>query len=134
MIKYIISSLAFAVLLASSLLITPASAQTYNPFKDACTSRTGDSSVCRDSQGPADVNNNRIVGPNGVLTKAVGLLSVLVGIAAVIVIIISGIRMIVSAGDSKSVVAARNGILYAVIGLLIALLAQAIVIFVLRRV
>lgn len=87
--------------------------------------------VCKENQSTA--TDNPIVGPKGVVTRGVYFLSLVGGVLAVIVIIISGLRFIMSQGDSNSISSAKRGIIYAVIGLLIAATAQIIVAFVLSK-
>lgn len=97
-----------------------------------CEGEAANSAVCRDNQSTA--SENPIFGPSGILTRVIHILSILVGIAAVVVIMISGLRMTVSQGDPNTVATARRSLLYAVFGIVIAALAQAIVIFVLRKI
>lgn len=121
--------LAAAVLVGTVLTVTTgqvALAQTVDPLSEACKQSQG-SSVC---EATAD---NPLYGSNGVITKATQIVATLVGVAAVIMIIIGGFKYITSTGDPNSVNSAKNTILYAVIGLVIALSAQAIAIFVLRK-
>jgi hypothetical protein len=79
-------------------------------------------------------DTNPIVGPEGIITKAVGILSIIIGVVAVIVLIWSGLRFILSQGDSGKISTARSQIIYAVVGIVVAGLAQAIVQLVLKRV
>jgi hypothetical protein len=78
-------------------------------------------------------DSNPIVGPEGLLTRAVNILSIVIGIVATIVLIWSGLRYVMSQGDSGKITTARSQIIYAVVGIIIAALAQAIVHFVLKR-
>lgn len=90
--------------------------------------------MCKeDSTDNDNTTENPIYGPQGILTKAINILSFIIGIVAVFAIIVSGIRFVVSAGDSNAVASARNGIIYAVAGLAVVALAQTIVLFVLNR-
>ncbi len=89
--------------------------------------------ICDDNQSGASDSDNPIVGPNGIVTKAVQILTIVMGIAAVIVIIISGIKFVTSGGNSENIDKAKKGLTYAVVGLLIAIFAQAIVSFVLHK-
>lgn len=72
-------------------------------------------------------------GREGIITIVINILLAIVGTTAVIVIIVGALRMVLSAGNEKTVESARNTILYAVIGLIIAVLAFAIVNFVVGR-
>lgn len=74
-----------------------------------------------------------LVGPGGVLTTTVYILGIVVGVAAVIVIIISGLRMVLSAGDSNAISAARRSLVFAIVGLVVAAAAQFLVAFVLKN-
>ena len=58
----------------------------------------------------------------------------IVGALALLMIVISGLRYILAGGDAQKTAGAKQGIVYALVGLAIALLAQAIVVFVVRRV
>ena len=84
-----------------------------------------------DDQSLSPPEDNPIIGPNGVLTKAIDILSLIVGVACVLVIIISGLRFIVSAGDSNAISSARHSLIYAVVGLLIVIAARILVLFIL---
>ncbi len=113
----------FAVVLASATVL----AATVDPLKGAC-DRANRSPVCQNT-----TNENPVFGPKGLVTRATQIVTVIVGIAAVIMIIIGGFKYVTSSGDSSSVESAKNTILFAVIGLVIALVAQAIVLFILRK-
>lgn len=89
--------------------------------------------ICDDDATNNSDQDNPLFGPKGLVTKGVQVFAIIVGIAAIFVIVISGLRFVVSNGDSNSVASARNAILYAVIGLIIAALAQVIVNFVLSK-
>jgi len=71
---------------------------------------------------------------NGIITTVLDVLSVVVGLIAVVMIIISGLRFVLSGGDSANTNSARNSIIYAIVGLVIVALAQIIVRYVLSRV
>lgn len=94
-------------------------------------------SFCKadDNQNQAHANDNDspLTGPDGVLTKAMDILALIVGIACVLVIIISGLRFVVSAGDTNAISSARRSLLYAVVGLLIVVMARALVRFILNK-
>ena len=120
----VIYSAILSIVIAAGIA-TPVFAQT-DPLIEAC-KQAPDSSVC---DAKAD---NPLYGPNGVITKATQILGIVVGIAAVIMIIIAGFKYITSGGDPNGVNSAKNTILYAVIGLVIALSAQAIALFVLKK-
>jgi hypothetical protein len=90
-------------------------------------------SVCAENAKPQTPTNNSVFGPNGLFTKAAGIVSILVGIASVIFIIVGGFRYAMSSGDSNNIKGAKDTILYAIIGLGVALFAQAIIVFVLNK-
>lgn len=89
------------------------------------------STVCRSDASSS--TNNPLVGPDGIITRITQIFALVIGVFAVFAIIISGLRLILSAGDSNAVTKSRNAILYAVVGLLVVVFAQIIVSFVLSR-
>lgn len=109
------------------------SAAAFDLFGSACTPDTSDATVCKDNDTGQTQADNRIYGPNGIVTKIVTVLSIIIGVAAVIVIIIAGIQYMVSTGDPTKVNNAKNAIIYAVIGLVIAVAARTIVVFVIGK-
>lgn len=64
---------------------------------------------------------------NKALNSSVTLILIAVGVAAFIMIIVSGIQMTVSAGNPKSVAAAKGRLTWAIIGLILALLSFVII-------
>ncbi len=98
-----------------------------DPFETVCDDTSNTSPVCN---GETD---NPISGSDGVLIKVVEILSYAIGVAAVIMLILGGLKYITSGGDSNAIASAKNTILYAIIGVLVALAAQAIIIFVIRK-
>lgn len=90
-----------------------------------------DSTVCKSDASKS--SDNPLVGPNGVITRVIQIFSLVIGVVAIFAIIISGLRLIISAGDSNAVAKARRSILYALVGLLVVGFAQVIVSFVLSR-
>lgn len=68
------------------------------------------------------------------IANVANILLFIVGAIAVIMIIISGIRYVVSQGDSGAVKSAKDTILYSVIGLVVAIFAYAIVNFVIENI
>ena len=57
----------------------------------------------------------------------------IIGALALLVIVISGLRYILATGDPQKTAKAKEGIVYALVGLAVALMAQAIVVFVVKR-
>lgn len=76
----------------------------------------------------------KLGGPNGIITKVVDLMSIIVGVIAVIMIIISGIRFVTSNGDTNKITSARNTFIYALVGLVLVAFAQVIVKLVLTKI
>lgn len=128
-----ISRLLFVALAGLSLsLVAAAPVAAVDVVAPNCEGEAVNSAVCRDNQSTA--SENPIFGPSGILTRVINILSILVGIAAVIAIMISGLRMTLSQGEPNTLATARRSLLYAVLGIVVAALAQAIVIFVLRKI
>lgn len=88
--------------------------------------------VCQATDSQKNHNDKNPV--ISIIKAAINVLSFIIGIAAVITIVVSGIRMIVSGGDSNAVASARTGLLYALIGIAVVILAQTLVVFVLDKV
>lgn len=109
------------------LLLTHSDAA--NVFNKPCSySRGPRTSVCKEVAGAS--RQNPII---NIIKATINIISILAGIAAVIGIIVSGLRMILSGGDTEAAASARNGLLYSLIGIAVIALAQAIVVFVLNR-
>lgn len=105
----------------------------------AVTSTAGAVDVFKACSGAAETEvckgrDDKVFGPNGILTKVINLLLTIIGIIAVVMIVVGGIRYTTSAGDSGQINNARDTIIYAVVGLVIAIMAYAIVNFVLARI
>ena len=75
-----------------------------------------------------------LIGSNGVFTRITNTVLYAVGIISVIMLIYGGLRYVVSGGDSKKVIDAKNTIIYAIIGLIVAILSYAIVNFVINAI
>ena len=67
------------------------------------------------------------------IENTVNILSIIVGVVSVIVIILSGLKFIISNGDSSRVNSARSSLIWAIVGLFIAALAHLIVTMVLQK-
>jgi hypothetical protein len=89
-----------------------------------------DSTVCRDRQA----SSNPLTGKDGLIIKIARIVGVIAGAAAVIIIIISGLRYVLSNGDTKQATDSRNALLYALVGLVIIVIAESIISFVINRV
>ncbi len=133
MIRTLLLSLTISLLVLAAGMARPAYAA-FNLFEQP-RGGASDSAVCDEkaNRSGQTASNNKIYGPNGILTKVVNLLSILIGIVAVIVIIIAGIRFVISGGDATKVATAKSTILFAVVGLVVAAMAQAMIVFVLNR-
>lgn len=92
--------------------------------------------VCKDNTASKDQkpSDNRIYGPNGILTSVVRLFLTAAAVIAVIMVIIGGFKYVLSTGDPAKINSAKNTILFAIIGLAVALMAQVIIVFVVNRV
>lgn len=106
--------------------VTSVSAQV-DPFEEVCDTETSNSPICNTD------GDNPISGNDGVILRVVEILSFVIGVAAVIMLILGGLKYITSGGDSNATASAKNTILYAVIGILVSLIAQAIIVFVIRK-
>ena len=102
----------------------------YDPFKEACSGGSS-SDFCKNATQQA--SEDRIAGPNGILTKITQFIVFLAGGFAVIMVTLGGAKYTFSAGDSNAVKSAKDTILYALIGLVVALFSQAMVVFVLSK-
>lgn len=122
-----------AVLVSLFSVYTPAVpvyAADVDVLSTACEDHPGaDACIDRNDAAP----QNRIYGPNGILTKIANLISVVVGIASVIMIIIAGFKYVIASGDPSNIKSAKDTLMYAIVGLIVAAMSQAIVLFVLSR-
>jgi hypothetical protein len=138
----VLSCLLFLTVIAGGVLSNQAFAQSgcsdNNPSTPCNVLNTecppgSSATLCQANAAEQNKTSNSIYGKDGIITKAINLLSIVIGIAAVVVIIIGGLKYVLSAGDSNSINSAKNTILYAVVGLIISVVAQAIILFVLKR-
>jgi len=126
--KLLIQSLLSLVLLFFASIV-PLSSVSASTSKDAVcegVGLTGGGVGCSAPSGSRSVND--------VVELVINVLSVVVGFVAVIMIIISGLKYIISSGDSNNINSAKNTILYAIIGLVIVAMAQIIVRFILSKI
>lgn len=91
------------------------------------------SSACQDINEDQTPEDNELYGPNGVLTKAAGIIAWIGGVAAVIMIILGGFTFITGSSDPNTLSAAKKTVLYAVVGLIVMVLPSAIIRFVLSK-
>jgi hypothetical protein len=132
----LISSIKLLVIVAGVALlplIFTSNVQAVSILNHSCVNSDTSASVCQDGNTSAGAPNP-IFGPNGFLTTAIQIIAYIVGIASIIMIIISALRMVLSGGEPSTVSSARSAVLYSLIGVAIAVAAQAIVVFVLKRV
>jgi hypothetical protein len=131
--RRLITSALLLLCLATTVPVFAGNASAVDLFKHTCDSgaSASDASVCEDVQNQQDSSENPI---NKIIKAAIEVLSFIIGVAAIIVLVASGLRMILSNGDSNAVASARNGIIYAVAGIAVVAIAQGIVVFVLNRV
>ena len=105
----------------------PAFASAQGVFSNACTGDTAGSTVCSSAKQTETTTDNSFYGPNGVLIKVANIIATVTGVAAVIVIIVSGLRYILSNGESGKVTEAKDAILYALVGLVVIAAARLII-------
>lgn len=119
----------FIVSFMSLMLLVPSSVHAFDPFSKACegSEDAKNSSLCKEK---AAVDPDPIYGPNGIINKIANIIAVVAGLAAVIIIMLSGLKMIMSNGDSKKLSDSRNAIIYASIGLVVIAMARVIVGFI----
>lgn len=121
--------LALTLMVLAGLVVptlAPATAGAVDVF-DACGSgAAADTAVCKGT-------DDKVLGPNGILTNVINLLLTIIGIISVIMIIVGGIRYTTSGGDSGQINSAKDTIIYAIVGVVIAILSFAIVNWVLVK-
>jgi hypothetical protein len=113
-----------------TLAAAPAQGVRGDIFQVCQTGKASDSTVCKDSGN----SSNPLTGKDGLIIKIARIVGVIAGAAAVIIIIISGMRYVLSAGDTKQATDSRNALLYALIGLVIIVIAESIISFVINRI
>lgn len=80
---------------------------------------------------------NALPQPNANTSEIKTILSIvfaIIGALALLMITISGLRYVLSGGDSQRMAKAKDGIIYALVGLVIAITAEAIVNFVVGQI
>jgi len=82
------------------------------------------------SSRPSGTPDTLFDGSGSVFHQVADTLIYVIGAVAVIMLIVGGVRYVISQGNEKNVVAAKDTILYAVIGIVVAIAAYAIVNFV----
>lgn len=104
----------------------------FNPWESTCNNDTTGSSVCQNVNDPN--KKNPFDGSEGIVPTIANIMAAVGGLIAVIVIILSGLRMIMSSGDSAKLTQSRNAIIYASIGIVVIILSRTIIKFVLDRI
>lgn len=130
-----LACLAAVFVVGMAALPRPASAAPYNAFSNVCTGQGSDRSVCTDATNgnSQTTTNNKLFGPDGIMTKGAAILSIFVGVAALFMLSIGSFKYITSAGNATAVSGAKRTIMFSLIGVAVALLAQALIAFVLDR-
>jgi len=117
------------------ILLVPATRSVFaaeNVLNQACSGSgsAANSALCKDKDKPSTT----ILGPQGILVKAVQIVITIVGIASVVMVVIGGFKYVLSNGDAGQIASAKSTILYALIGMVIAGLSSAIISFVISKV
>jgi hypothetical protein len=108
---------------------TPANTYAADLFPDkAICDKTPNAAVCKDK-----TTRDPLSGDDGVIVKIAQIVAYIAGGVAVIVILIGGIYFITANGDANKISSARSAVINTLIGLIVVVLAQAIIIFVVRR-
>lgn len=132
--KYLTYPLIVVAMVLGLNFLAPKVQALYNPFSKVCQGHP-EAAVCKDSEKPQDIGgSNSILGVDGILMKAAGIVSIIIGLASVIMVIIGGLKYVLSQGDANSTNSAKNTVLYAAIGLAIAAMAQVIIAFIINRI
>ena len=76
------------------------------------------------------VQNLPMPSTDGVFQKALAVTFAIIGAFALLMITVSGLRYILSGGDSQKIARAKDGIIYSLVGIAVAITAEAIVHFV----
>jgi hypothetical protein len=130
LLKYTALLLSLA-LMASAIFLTP-QVSAIDVLSDTCKEAgVSGSSFCANVS--SESSQNRVLGPNGIITKITQFIIFITGAISVIMVIIGGFRYVASTGDSNGTKQAKDTILYALVGLAVAILAQVIVSFVLSK-
>jgi hypothetical protein len=120
------------VLVSVGMLARPAHTHAVDLLPE-CSGKFKDNTTCQDVNNKQTVSSNRLYGPNGLLTKAAGVIMFAGGVAAIIMIILGGFTFMTGSGDPGTLASARKTIIYAVVGLVILVLPSAIIRFVISR-
>ncbi len=118
------------VMIGALLCITTPPVMAVDVLQSGCEAG-GSTQFCQDVN--ASKGTDRILGPDGLVTKVLQVIVILTGAISVIMVVIGGMKYAFSGGDSSGVQSAKNTIMYALIGLVVAIFAQVIVSFVLSK-
>lgn len=118
-----------ALMMLAGLVTAPLAATTTAGAVEVFEACTGaaDTAVCKGK-------DDKVLGPDGLLTNVINLLLFIIGIVSLIMIIVGGFKYTTSAGDSSQLSNAKDTILYALVGLVIAIMSFAIVNWVVGRI
>ncbi|MCA9331166.1 hypothetical protein KC957_03880 [Candidatus Saccharibacteria bacterium] len=119
-----------AMLVAMPLVASAANEKLAPECSDPALATT---SVCKDVQQTQTASDNQLYGPNGVLTRAAGIIAWVGGVASVMMIILGGFTFITGSSDPNTLSAAKKTVLYAVVGLVVMVLPSTIIRFVLSK-
>lgn len=108
-------------------------AQDSTQLESICVSGTPqyDSPICEEVRKNT---SNETTGVDKTLRTVANILAYVGGFIAVVIMVLSGIRLIMSDGDSSKIAIARNSIIYAAIGIVVIIFARALVLFVINAV
>ncbi len=121
-------------LLVAPLCMIPASVSAIDVINKAGCDSAPNAAASVDNKNNKTTGENPLFGPQGALTKVIGILSLIVGIVAIIIIIMAGLRFITSGANPQDVANARERVIYACVALIIAILAQVFVRFIIGRI
>lgn len=116
--------LTFAVIVGLVGVFAPANAMAFDPFASTCDGDTAGSSVCTEVEETK--GKNPFDGSQGIIPTIANFMAAIGGLIAIIVIIMSGLRMIMSSGESAKITQSRNAIIYAAAGIVVIVLARSI--------
>lgn len=129
----VLVALVSILVISISLPFTSVLAANENLAPECSDPQLAKTSVCQDVKQTQTTSDNQLYGPNGVLTRAAGLIAWIGGVASVIMIILGGFTFITGSSDPNTLSAAKKTVLYAVVGLVVIVLPSTIIKFVLSK-
>jgi hypothetical protein len=118
-------------LVAIFMPVTARAAEPFNAFEQTCDGDTANSSVCTEVSSSA--GKNPFDGSSGIIPTVANFMAAVGGLIAVVIIMLSGLRLIMSSGDSAKLTQSRNAIIYAAAGIVVIVLARSILWFVISK-